>query len=147
MSSTNGPELCMEVLWRDEHLMEIQVTADNSEFRGVAAGYTTAEDLLEFLDQLAEFPRTVSHIAKFETLKVGGQTDVAVTLACRNNAGHVVLQTELQESEVAPHPRVTRQRANVVFEAEPMAIESFRCQLKRLAEEQAGTAILRHERC
>ena len=77
------------------------------------------------------FPRTVSHRAKFETSKNGGQANVAVTLDCRDGAGHVVKS----------HRNEIGQKANVVFEAEPMVIESFRRQLRRLAEERTGAAV------
>ena len=47
--------LNLEVVWKDEHMLELEVTVSNNGYSGVARGYTTGEDLEILAKQLEGF--------------------------------------------------------------------------------------------
>src|SRR5882757_9425264 len=49
--------LYLEVVWKDEHMLELEVTVSNNGFRGVARGYDTGEHLAVLAKQLEGFPK------------------------------------------------------------------------------------------
>src|SRR5215204_2209565 len=48
--------LSLEVIWKDEHMLELEVVASNKFFKGVTHVYDQAECLHELAEQLINFP-------------------------------------------------------------------------------------------
>ena len=48
--------LRLEVIWRDEHMFELKVSANNGRYSGITEVYTVSKPILSFVNELKQFP-------------------------------------------------------------------------------------------
>jgi hypothetical protein len=133
--------LKFEVVWKDEHMFEIKVSADNGRYSGTTEVYETKESLLPFAHSLEGFlngSKKLSHSCgernsyaffqvKFYPVDTGSVVGVHITL--EENVA-----TEYREEE--------KDKLTMELIVEPNAIDIFQKELVSLAINEEGSAEL-----
>jgi hypothetical protein len=134
--------LQLDLVWRDEDLFDIHVSAWNGAFGGVAELYVVIGGLEELANKLSGFPRDPKDVREvvlgsFGREFAGGAA--SLRFYCADRAGHSYLESKIEsESESAG----VVQYAIISMPIEAAAIDSFVIDLRRLERERSGTAIL-----
>ena len=130
--------LNLEVVWKEEHMLELEVTVSNNGYSGVARGYDTRERLETLAKQLEGFPKDDQPI--FYEIKESSQLgDLSISFCPIALSGLVGVKVHL-ESEGSSNC----QNSNVSLEllVEPNSIDIFQKYLTTLAATQQGVAKL-----
>lgn len=133
--------LKLEVIWKDEHMFELQVSCNNRYFSGIAEVFETQIPLLEFAKSLKGYPKnreTLTHIcgkkdsyAYFEMnfYPIGMNGTVGVEVVLESNT-----PTEYRPKE--------KDKLRLELIVEPNAIDVFQRELELLAINEDGDAEL-----
>jgi hypothetical protein len=94
-----GDGLSIEIIWFDQHVVEVFVACSNGHFSGGAAMYIGHEELGELAEALKGFPAQTSdalsiELGTFIPNTAGG--GFQVHFSCIDGAGHVHAQVRLQ---------------------------------------------------
>jgi hypothetical protein len=130
--------LNLEVVWKDEHMLELEVIVTNNSYSGVARGYDTREQLEILANQLEGFPKDdqpvfykigesmqQGHLSiSFCPISLSGLVGVKVYL---EKGGWTDCQNSIVSTELL---------------VEPSAIDIFQKYLTTLATNQQGIAKL-----
>lgn len=132
-----------EVLYRDNDLDKIRVSAWNGFFGGAADVYLPAGQLGEVASQLQGFPKNVIDnrevtMGTFDPESAGG--GVSMRFFCIDRSGHAYVEMKI-ESDRDVSGRV--QSAMLLVPIEASAIDAFISELHRLDTGEAATACLR----
>jgi hypothetical protein len=130
--------LTLEVVWKDEHMLELEVTVANNSYSGVARGYDTREALAILAKQLEGFPKDDQPIF----YKIGEslqQGHLSISFCPIGLSGLVGVKVYLEKGGLTGC-----QNSNVSTEllVEPSAIDIFQKYLTTLAANQQGIAKL-----
>ena len=91
------PFFRIEPVWQDPDMVEIKVAAANALFAGATKVYYTYEAMKKFAGRLEGFPRSGSDRQGFDTGKAQANSSVALSLSCRDSAGHVGVNVEIRK--------------------------------------------------
>jgi hypothetical protein len=132
-----------DVLYRDNDVVKVRVSASNSVFRGTADVYLGTGRLGEVAKALQGFPRSISDtrevlLGSFDPESAGG--GVSMRLYCIDRSGRVYVETNI-ESDQDSGGRV--QSAMLFVPIEPAAIDAFVDDLRSLDSGATTTAYLR----
>ena len=130
--------LTLEVVWKDEHMLELEITVSNNGYRGVARGYDTGERLEILTKQLEGFPKGDRSIY-YEIRESMQQCPLSISFCPISPSGLVVVKVYLEKE--GPNDC---QNSNISTEllVEPSSIDTFRQYLTTLATTQKGVAKL-----
>lgn len=132
----------MEVIWKDEEMLEVEVTASNKFFKGVTQVYDTDSNLKELANQLKGYPNP-----KEQIFYQAGDKDSYAYYSIRfyplGLAGLVGIQVHLEENVATDYRPEEKSKLVLELVVEPNAIDIFQQQLFTLAEKQEGIAKLK----
>lgn len=142
--SSSVPELAVEVVWFDEHMLELSLRASNPSFAGRATFYAGLDEAQQLAKQIEGFPRAVDDTREYE---FGGDTlpgygGAKIRLSCKDGSGHLLVQVSVYATSGKPG-RVA-ESSTVEFASVPAAIDSFVEDLQRMQVRVGDMAILRH---
>jgi hypothetical protein len=138
----NENNLKFEVIWKDDDMFEIQISANNGRYFGTTEVYEVSESLLEFINELNGFPFVkdkISHVCgekdgyayfKMEFYKIGPTGKCGVQITMEEN-----VSTEYRKEE--------KDKLTMELIIEPNSIDIFCKELKVLAEKEEGIAELK----
>ncbi|HTE07425.1 MAG TPA: hypothetical protein VK628_01605 [Flavitalea sp.] len=117
--------LSLDVVWKDEHMLELEITVSNNGYSGVSRGYDTGEHLQILANQLEGFPKDDQSIF----YKIGeslGQGDLSISFCPISLSGLVGVKVHLEKK--GP---INCQNSNVFTEllVEPNSIDIFHCEM------------------
>ena len=136
-------EMSIEVVYVNEHLIELAATVGEGNWRGRTTAYTVPADVNSFADALLKFADGGS-TAAFEA---GADNGIGLITAFRfyriDGAGHIACHVQLATGPVPTEHRPEQvSRLAVEFGAETWAVSQFARQLAELARTQKGHASL-----
>lgn len=131
----------LEVIWKDDDMFELKVTASNGRYFGITEVYDTKESLLSFAQTLIDFPNTNKTIFH-EAGNKGGYAYFAMNLYCIDNLGHIGVEINLEDNVATEFRQEEKDKLKLEIIVEPSAIDNFQKALSRLATTQKGLAIL-----
>ena len=138
----NDKNLKFEVIWKDDDMFEMRITANNGRYSGITEVYEVSESLLGFVNELNGFPfgkDKVSHSSgekdsyayfKMEFYKIGLTGKCGALITMEEN-----VSTEYRKEE--------KDKLSMELIIEPNAIDIFCRELKSLAEKEDGIAELK----
>lgn len=131
-----------DVLWNDNDLFEIRISAWSRTFGGVADVYVPIGGLREAAESLAGFPRNSQDDREVQFGKFGsgwGGGAFNIRLYCQDTAGHAVAESRI-ESEYDGKGKA--QSVLLMAPIEAAAVDRFVEDLRRLETERRGSAFL-----
>jgi hypothetical protein len=134
--------LRVSYIWHDSDVLEVQVVAENDDFRGTAAMYVGRGDLNEAAATLSGFPKNQLDkreltLGAFGKQFAGGA--VNLSFYCRDLAGHATCMAEI---ESAHSDQEIAGSATVCVDFDPASLDEFLMQLKKVESEHQGSAFM-----
>jgi hypothetical protein len=131
----------LEIVWKDEHMFELKVTASNGRYTGTTEVYDTSEALTAFAKSLLGYSSN-SEMLVHETGKKDGYAYFAMLFYPFNSFGYIGLLINMEENAATDYRENEKDKLKLEIIVEPSAIDNFQRQLLRLATEQNGKATL-----
>ncbi len=133
-------EVSVEVVYVDEHLIELAATVDTGHWRGRATAYTVPTEVSRFADALLQFADG-GPPATFEAGADNGIGLISLRFYRIDRSGHIAGHARLASGRVPTEHRPEQvSRLAVEFGAEAWAVAQFARQLSDLARTQKGRA-------
>lgn len=133
--------LSLEVIWKDEHMLELEVSASNKFFKGITQVYDQAKSLLQLSELLLNFS-----ISSQPVLYESGEKDSYAYFSLRfypvSSTGVIGVQIHLEENVPTEYRPEEKSKLTLEILTEPSAIDEFQRFLKTIAEKQSGKAQL-----
>jgi hypothetical protein len=154
----NKPQISFEIVYYDDHLIQVEVKASNGRYAGVATFYSNAdgEELIEFGEKLRGFPKEFEQIIECE---FGATKNVLISLKerysgyktvmsyvglkffCMDRNGHTAVDIILQEDNWTEREEA-RGKASFELQFDPASLDQFIQELFILSESKEGQAVL-----
>lgn len=135
-------EVSVEVVYVDEHLIELEAVVGAGHWRGRAKAYTVPAEVAKFADALLRFSDG-GPPAAFEAGADTGIGLIGLRFYRTDRSGHIAGHGRLASGEVPTDHRPEQvSRLAVEFKAEAWAVGQFARQLAELARTQSGRASL-----
>lgn len=122
----------LKIVWFDDDMLELQVTAKNGLFAGKTTFYDSFECIKDLANHMAGFPTTSTDVRKFalgET-DLDGHGGVSFTLNCADKLGHLNLEVLIIGNDRKFRGMV--ESSKLCIPVEPAAIDSFVDQLQKM---------------
>ena len=138
----NKNSLKFKVIWKDDDMFEIRISANNGRYSGTTEVYEVSESLLAFVKELNGFPTGKDRIThscgkkgsyayfEMEFYKIGGSGKCGVLITMEEN-----VETEYRKEE--------KDKLSMELIVQPHAIDVFCKELMLLAEKEEGIAELK----
>ena len=144
----DGPSqfLALEVVYRDEHMIELAASFSFAEWTAYSKAYTQPECVCEFVDELEQFARRLSGEASFAAGLTGRAGFLFLKFYTVGGSRSLFCNFEMIAEPLEPlEPRegsiLSKVSVELPFEA--AALDTFVAALRRIAETQLGKAALR----
>ncbi|WP_028604334.1 hypothetical protein [Ottowia thiooxydans] len=139
------PKLAVEVVWFDDDMLELSLSACSAKFSGETSFYAALDEPAKFAQRIEGFPRAVDDTREYEFGGDGlhGYGGAKVRLSCKDGSGHLLVHVTVYEASNDQSRRAT-QCATVEFGSVPAAIDSFVEGLRRMQVQVGDVAALRH---
>jgi hypothetical protein len=136
-------EISLEVVYDDEHLIELQAMIGAGHWRGRARAFTVPQDIAAFAAALDRFAAGLAEAAEFTAGADNGIGLIALRFYRIDRAGHIACHARLALGGLPTEHR-PEQMAQLAVEvgAEGDAVARFVRQLGALARARAGRASL-----
>jgi hypothetical protein len=136
-------ELNIEAVWYDENLCEMFVEATNVFFTGKVKTTAFTDYLSTFVEDLENFPRSISDTVTFSTGKGLFHSALNLKFYCRDNLGNTALTVAMEEEAEAHFRQEESNKICIVLRCDPEGIKIFRRQLAEAIRVGKGTASLK----
>lgn len=131
----------LNIIWKDEHMFELQVTATNGRYSGMTEVYAQSKSLEEFAKTLYRFPNDNEKLF-YEAGEKDSYSYFSMKFYCIDSAGHIGLEVNLEENVATEFRHEEKDKLKLEIIVEPAAIDNFQKELLRLATQQEGKAVL-----
>jgi hypothetical protein len=155
------PELSIEIVYHDEHLIEIMTTATNSRYSGVTTIYIgeNGQELIDLGNRLKGFPKSITqseekefgytekYKAEFHEMKKThpkmkpSSAYLSLKFYCIDQIGHPVVHITIKEDNWSERPEAIGE-AKFEIRFEPAQIDNFANELIELGQKKIGKATL-----
>jgi hypothetical protein len=134
--------LSLEVVYDDEHLIQVECRVAVDDWSGVARAYTTQDDLRTFADVARRFGETSHGAAAWEAGADNSVGMVGLRLYTIDRSGHIRCHVRLASSAPTEHRPEEIWRFAAELPTEAGQVIAFARQLAHVAEELRGQAVL-----
>ncbi|MBO2010349.1 hypothetical protein J4E00_14905 [Siccationidurans soli] len=133
--------LKLEVIWKDDHMFELRVTASNGRYSGTTEVYDTTESLAAFATSLHGFPQNDKALAH-EAGERDGYAYFQMKYYPYSHAGYIGVEVSLEENVSPPYREIEKVKLKLEIVVEPPALDVFLKALSQLARKQEGMVTL-----
>jgi hypothetical protein len=135
--------LTLEVIWYDEDMLELQLSASNGNFSAQTSFYAGLDAPQELANHIAGFPTSLAETREFE---LGGQQlrgygGLTMRLSSESNLGHLLVT--LSASATPLKVRRPIETATFSLSTTPADIDTFTQSLQRMECRVGSAATLR----
>ena len=131
----------LQIVWKDEDIFELKVTASNSRYLGTTEVYDTTKSLFGFAQTLIGFPKENKRIF-YDAGNKDGHSYCSMNFYCINNVGHIGVEINLEEKVATDFRTEEKDKIKIEIIVDRSAIDNFQKELSKLATSQEGKAIL-----
>jgi hypothetical protein len=136
-----------EVIWNDDDVFKVRVSAWNGAFGGSADAYVAIGGLTEAAAKLDGFPLQPSDTRELQFGAFGPEWAggaASMCFYCKDAAGHALVEARIESDHLRDHSGGNKaQSVFLVAPIEANAVDSFVSDLRRLEADQCGVALLR----
>jgi hypothetical protein len=134
--------LKLKVIWKDDDMFELQVTASNGRFIGTTEVYDQSRPLYDFANSLIGFPRTSDSVFLHEAGEKDSYAYFAMKFYTIDNVGHLGVQVTLESNVSTKRRTEEKDKLSLEILTEPSLLDNFVKSLLILAKDEEGEAIL-----
>ena len=136
------PKLELEIIWKDEHMVELRVVANNGRYLGTTEVYETGSYISEFSQNLGGFPKTLDEKIIFEAGEKDSYAYFSMRFYCIDSVGHTAVQIQLEENVGTEYRPEEKDKLTMEMLFEPGALDQFKEQLFKMGSSEQGKAVL-----
>ncbi|RYY42673.1 MAG: hypothetical protein EOO06_20820 [Chitinophagaceae bacterium] len=133
--------LSLEVIWKDDHMLELEVVASNKFFKGVTQVYDQADCLYQLSERLLSFSNN-SQPVFYEAGEKDSYSYISLKFYPVNSTGIIGVQIHLEENVPTEYRPEEKSKLALEILTELSAIDDFQRFLKTMAEKHNGKAQL-----
>lgn len=133
----------ISVIYTDEHLIELQVSASNGVFAGQVDVYADVDAPAEFARTLRGFPTSPNDIREFDLGNLSNQSaggGAGFRFRCVDSVGHAVVELKLRSDLLRDGGLIDDARFHIRVEA--AAVDAFVEQIERMEAVVGQSAFL-----
>ena len=134
--------LKLRIIWKDDDMFELEVTASNGRFLGTTEVYDQSKPLYDFANSLLGFPRTSDSVLLHETGEKDSYAYFAMRFYTIDNVGHLGVQVTLESNVPTKYRTEEKDKMTLEIQTEPSLLDNFIKSLLTLARDEKGEAIL-----
>jgi hypothetical protein len=113
----------LELIWKDDDMFELRITASNGRYFGITGVYETSESLEDFAKSLFGFPKNDSTLFH-EMGKKNSYAYFSMKYYCIDNAGHLGVELNLEENVATEFRIEEKDKLKLEIIVEPSAIDN-----------------------
>lgn len=132
----------LKIIWKDDDMFELQVTASNGRFIGTTEVYDQSRPLYDFANSLIGFPRTSDSVFLHEAGEKDGYAYFAMKFYTIDSVGHLGVQVTLESNVSTKYRAEEKDKLSLEILTEPSLLDNFVKSLVTLAKDEEGEAIL-----
>ncbi|MGY3087816.1 hypothetical protein ACVWYF_000842 [Hymenobacter sp. UYAg731] len=133
--------LKLGVVWKDEHMLEIEFEVRATFFSGITQAYDTSESFYDLANQLKDFPNNINTII-YQAGKKDGYSYCSLTFYPIGISGFIGIYIQLEENVSTEYRAEEKSKLSLELIVEPNAIDNFRNQLIAIAQNKEGNALI-----
>ena len=130
-----------KVIWKDDELIELKITATNVNFGGTTEVYDESESLTELAMLLTDFPNT-NETLFYEMGEKESYSYFSMRLYSIDSSGHIGLEINIESNVTTEYRLEEKNKLKLEIIVEPNAIDNFQRELLHLAKNEEGVAVL-----
>jgi hypothetical protein len=134
----NSQNLSIEIVWKDEHMIEVEICVSNDSFSGVSRFYDSNVTYLELASELKGYFSSGKLDVKNSFNK--SYELFSLSARCIDQLGHISIDVLLQQSDYAESKVINRVKLNA--NTDLASIDRFCEELEELGTKQSGLARL-----
>ncbi|KAA9340266.1 hypothetical protein [Adhaeribacter soli] len=138
----NENHLKFEVIWKDEDMIELQISANNGRYSGITEVYEVSDNLLKFVKELIGFPFGKDRL-NHSCGKKDSYAYFEMDFYKISPTGRCGVLVTMEENVSTEYRKEEKDKLSMELIVEPSAIDDFCKELKSLAEREDGTAELK----
>lgn len=132
----------LQVIWKDDDLLELKVSATNGRYFGTTEIYDTKESLIRLAASLTEFSANYQPIF-YEAGEKDGYAFWGMDIYLLDRSGRIGVRVNLEEnSDDRDKNQEKKNKVKLEIQLYTAAIDRFRDELIELAQNQEGVASL-----
>lgn len=133
--------LKLSVIWKDDDLFELSVSASNISFSGGTEIYDQSGRLSDFANRLIKFPQS-EKVLFYDAGQRDGYAYFSMKYYLINPSGLVGVEICLESNESSDFRSEGKNKVKLEIMVELAAIDRFQKELSHLAKNEEGSAIL-----
>ncbi len=136
------PALTIEVIWFDDHMVELRLSASSANFSGKTTFYAALDAPADFAERIDGFPRSTSDTReyKFGQANLSGYGGAIISLRCKDATGHLLAKISLYSTP--SDRRSDAESAVVQLNLTPATIDAFVEELRKMRVQVGHKAML-----
>lgn len=132
----------LQVIWKDDDLLELKVSATNGRYFGTTEIYDTKESLIRLAASLTEFSANYQPIF-YEAGEKGGYAFWGMDIYLLDPPGRIGVRVNLEENgDDRDNNQEKKNKVKLEIQLYTAAIDRFRDELIELAQNEEGVACL-----
>lgn len=135
------PFLELKVIWKDDEMFEMSITAFSDDFYGKTEVYEQSKPLSDFAKSLIAYPKDQKPLF-YEAGEKDSYAYFSMKYYPIGVNGIVGVEIHLEENVGTTYRKEEKNKLKLEIIVEPAAIDRFQKELLRLAEKEEGTATL-----
>jgi hypothetical protein len=129
----------LKVIWKDDDMFELKITATNGFFYGTTEVYETSDLLKAFAKSLLGYPNQ-DKVLFHEAGEKNSISYFSMKFYSKNFSGDIGIEVNLEKSLFPPYREEEKDKLKLGIIVEPNAIDIFQKQLFTLATNEEGIA-------
>lgn len=135
-------KLKFEIIWKDDHIFEMEIFADNGRYSGTIEVYESSSQLMDFANELSRFPFEKETITNSYG-EADSESYFKMDFYKVSPAGKCGVKITMEEDVTTEHKNVVKDSLIMELIIEPNAIDEFYKELKFLSVKEKGSAELK----
>lgn len=131
----------LKVIWKDDDLLELRVTASNNDFLGRTEVYDQSVSLSKFASTLKGFPND-NNALFYEAGEKDSYAYFSMKYYSIDKGGHIGVEINLESNVSTEYRQEEKNKVKLEIIVEPSAIDNFQRELFNLAKNEEGSALL-----
>ena len=131
----------LKVIWKDDDMFELRVTASNIDFLGRTEVYDQSESLSNFASVLKGFPNDNKTLF-YEAGRKDSYAYFSMKYYSIGKSGQIGVEINLESNVATEYRSEEKNKLKLEIIVEPSSIDNFQKELFNLAKNEEGTAIL-----
>lgn len=133
----------LEIIWKDEDMIEVKAQASNGRYCGVTIVYTTKAALKQMGEKLKGFPENTEDKYEYSAGNKDSYALLSMKFYTIDKAGHTATQICMEDNVSTEYRPEEKNKIQLEMQFEPAQLQIFVDQLLVMAKEENGSSELK----